>query len=150
MTVSIHHIAVWVPDLRTAEAYYRTSFEMQLIGRETLLQDGLWYTLPADKNWEDARAAGIDLGMCALRKGDFVLALFQGQPILGQVYAIGLEMPVEEITRLRARLSEDTLILEDGPSGLTFRDPYQIIWQVSAPGIEFRSAGEFADRWLKL
>jgi catechol 2,3-dioxygenase-like lactoylglutathione lyase family enzyme len=38
--------------------------------------------------------------------------------------------------------------MEEGPGSLTFRDPYQITWQISVPGSKFRSAGNFADRWL--
>ena len=72
---TIRHIALIVPDLRAAEAYYQRLFEMALIGREAKLGDGRWHTLPFDKSWEDAEAAGIELGMLALRKGEFVLAL---------------------------------------------------------------------------
>ena len=150
MTGSIRHIALLVPDLRAAEEYYQVVFEMEVIGREALLEDGLWYTLPFDKGWDDAEAAAIDLGMLALRKGDFVLAILRGNAVYGQMYAVGLAMPVEEIAGIRVRLTEDTEVMEEGHAFLTFRDPYQIIWQISVPGDEFRTAGDFADRWLRL
>jgi hypothetical protein len=38
----------------------------------------------------------------------------------------------------------------DEPDGLEFRDPYKIIWQISVPGSVFRTAGDFAGRWLEL
>lgn len=148
--ISIRHIALFVPDLRTAEAYYRPLFAMQLIGREAQLEDGLWYTLPFDKSWDDAAAAGIAPGMVALRNEDFVLALFQGERPSGQVFAIGLHMPVDEIARVRTRLPTDAAVWDDRPGSLTFRDHYQIMWQLSAPGNQFRTAGEFANRWLQL
>jgi len=150
MTGSLRHIALLVPDLRAAEEYYQVVFEMEVIGREALLEDGLWYTLPFDKGWEDAEAAAIDLGMLALRKGDFVLALFRGNAVYGQMYAIGLAMPAEEIARVRVRLTEDAEVIENGPAYLTFRDPCQIIWQISVSGDEFRTAGDFAGRWLQV
>ena len=150
MTGSIRHIALLVPDLRAAEEYYQVVFEMEVIGREALLEDGLWYTLPFDKGWDDAEAAAIDLGVLALRKGDFVLAILRGNAVYGQMYAVGLAMPVEEIAGIRVRLTEDTEVMEEGHAFLTFRDPYQIIWQISVPGDEFRTAGDFADRWLRL
>ena len=150
MNVSFRHIALFVPDLRVAEAYYRPLFEMQLIGREAQLDDGLWYTLPYDKGWEDATAAGIEPGMLALRNGAFVLALFQGGAPQGQVFAIGLDMFEEEIARVRACLPANAEVLEDSAGSLAFRDPYQITWQISAPGDEFRTAGEFAGRWIQL
>ena len=45
MNSSIRHIALFVPDLREAERYYQSIFDMELIGREAELADGLWYTL---------------------------------------------------------------------------------------------------------
>ena len=150
LTSSIRFIALIVPDLRAAEHYYRGVFEMELIGREALLNDGLWYTLPFDKGWDDAEAAAVDLGMLSLRKGPFVLALFKGEAVYGQVYAVGLALSEEEIARVRVRLAQDAEMMEEGPGHLTFRDPYQITWQISVPGTEFRTAGDFADRWVKL
>lgn len=147
-TAKLRHIALFVPDLQQAEQYYLSVFDMELIGREALLGDGLWYTLPHHKSWEDAKAAGIDLGMSALRKGDLVMALFRGQAVSGQIYALGLEVPAQQITQMRERLPQDTVILEEGPASLSFLDPYLITWQISTPGGEFRIAGDYADRWL--
>ncbi len=144
----IRHIALSVPDLPAAEAYYRQMFQMQLIGREAQLEDGLWYTLPFDKSWADAEAAGIKMGMSALRNGAFVLALFQGDAPQGQVFAIGLNLPQEEMARVRSHLPDDVQLFEDSASGLSFRDAYQIGWQISIPGNEFRTAGDLFDRWL--
>ena len=48
---------------------------MQLITREANGPGG-GRQLPHDKELSDARRAGIDLYMLALRRGDFVLALF--------------------------------------------------------------------------
>jgi len=150
MNCSLRHIAVFVPNLRTAEHYYQSIFDMELIGREAELADGLWYTLPFDKGWDQAEAAGIELGMLALRKDEFGLALFRGDAPAGQVNVIGLKMPMEEIARVRARLPGNTQVLEDEPDYLEFRDPYQITWQILLLESKFRTAGDFANRWLKL
>ena len=133
MNSSLRHVALVVPDLRAAERYYQSIFDMELIGREAELADGLWYTLPFDKGWEEAEAAGIELGMLALRKDEFGLALFRGDAPAGQVNVIGLKMPMEEIAAVRARLPEDTQVSEDAPDYLEFRDPYQITWQILLP-----------------
>ena len=77
MNCSLRHIALFVPDLRAAERYYRSVFDMELIGREAELEDGLWYTLPFDKGWDEAESAGIELGMVGLRKDEFALAFVQ-------------------------------------------------------------------------
>jgi catechol 2,3-dioxygenase-like lactoylglutathione lyase family enzyme len=150
MNSSLRHIALFVPDLRTAERYYQLIFDMELVGREAELADGLWYTLPFDKGWDEAEAAGIKLDMLALRKDEFGLALFRGDAPAGQVNVIGLRMPAEEIAGVRARLPEDTQVLEDKPEYLEFRDPYLITWQIMFPGSKFSTSGVFANRWLKL
>lgn len=150
MQTLIRHVALVVPDLRAAERYYQSIFDMELIGREAVRSDGLWYTLPHDKGWDEAEAAGIELNMLALRKDRFVLALFKGDAPPGQVLVMGLEMPAEEIARVRARLPKDELPSDMPLDSLEFRDRYQILWQISAPGSEFRTSGDFADRWLEL
>ena len=150
MNSALRHIALVVPDLRDAERYYQTVFGMALIGREAELPDGLWYTLPFDQSWDEAKAAGIEIDMLALRKDRFVLALFRGDPVKGQVPFIGLEMPAEEIAKVRARLPQGAQSNEGSPNSLEFQDPYQITWQLSAPGNEFRTSGDWANRWLKL
>jgi catechol 2,3-dioxygenase-like lactoylglutathione lyase family enzyme len=150
MASSVRHIALVVPGLHEAEEYYQSLLGMELIGREAELEDGLWHTLPFDKGWDDAQAAGIELGMVALRKGEIVLALFAGDPPQGQVFAIGLTLSAGEITGIRSRLPSDAEVGMDEPDGLEFRDPYKIIWQLSVTGDEFRTAGDFGGRWLEM
>ena len=150
MNASIRHIALYVPDLRKAERYYQWILDMELIGREAELEDGLWYTLPFDKGWDEADAAGIKLDMLGLRKDEFGLALFRGDAPPGQVNAIGIRMPMEEIARVRTRLPGDTQVLEDESDYLEFRDTYLITWQIMFPGSIFSTSGVFANRWLTL
>lgn len=70
MISSVRHIALFAPDLRSAEHYYQSVFDMKLIGREAELSDGLWYTLPFDKGWDEAEAAGIELSTATLKTTD--------------------------------------------------------------------------------
>ncbi len=51
-SASVRHIALLVPKLQAAESNYQMVFEIELIGREALLNDGLWYTLPFNRSWE--------------------------------------------------------------------------------------------------
>ena len=150
MNSSVRHIALFVPDLRSAERYYQTIFDMELVGREADLADGMWYSLPFDKGWEEAEVAGIEPGMVFLRKDEFGLGLFRGDGSPGQIYLIGLKMPMVEIAKVRARLPENTQVNEDAPDSLEFRDLYQITWQIVLPESKFSTAGVFANRWLKL
>lgn len=144
------HIAILVPDLRTAEAYYQQLFDMEILGRECLLPDGVWYSLPMEKSWEDAEKAGFTIGMLAMQRGAFTLALFPGDPQPGQLYIVGLNMPVEEINAVRIRLPADTEVWQDEADALTFRDQYKIVWQIYPPGTEFRTSGETQGRWLEV
>ena len=150
MICALRHIALGVSDLRAAEHYYLSIFDMELVGREAELPDGLWYTLPFDKGWDEAEAAGIELGMLALRKDEFGLALFRGEAPAGQVNVIGLKMPRDEIAAVRARLPKGTPVSDEAPDSLEFRDPYQIVWQILLPESQFKTAGDFANRWLQL
>jgi catechol 2,3-dioxygenase-like lactoylglutathione lyase family enzyme len=146
----LRHIALVVPDLREAEEYYQPLFQMELIGREAELDDGKWYTLPAGKSWEDAEAAGIELGMLALRKGDIVLAFFPGPHPSGQVFAIGLALPQAQIAEVKKRLPPEAEILLDESEQFNFRDRYGIMWQLVPPGDEFLMNGDSAGQWLEL
>lgn len=146
----LRHIALVVPDLREAEEYYQSLFQMDLIGREAPHDDGQWYTLPPDKGWEEAAAAGIELGMFALRKGDIVLAFFPGSNPTGQVYAIGLALPPEQIAEIKKRLPPDAEVILDHPEQYNFRDRYGISWQLVPPGTQFLMNGDSAGRWLEI
>jgi catechol 2,3-dioxygenase-like lactoylglutathione lyase family enzyme len=150
MLTEIRHFAILVPDLQEAETYYQQLFDMKLIGRESLLPDGNWYSLPLDKSWEDAAQAGFAVGMLALQRGALTLALFPGDPQPGQLYIVGLNMPVEEIRAVRGRLALDTEIWQDEPEALTFRDRYQIVWQIYPLGTEFQTSGHSQGRWLQV
>jgi catechol 2,3-dioxygenase-like lactoylglutathione lyase family enzyme len=146
----IRHIALVVPDLRGAEQYYQSLLQMELIGREAQLDDGQWYTLPYDKGWEEAQAAGIELGMLALRKGDIVLALFPGPAPSGQVFAIGLAMPQEQVAEIRKRVPPETEVVFDQSEQFNFIDRYGIMWQLVPPGDQFLMNGDTDDRWLEV
>jgi catechol 2,3-dioxygenase-like lactoylglutathione lyase family enzyme len=150
MVNEIRQIAIFVANLEEAEAYYRKLFSMELIGREAQLSDGLWYSLPQDKGWEDAKEAGIKLGMVAIKNGALVLALFPGKPQPGQLYIVGLNMNQKEIPQVRAQLPEEAEVWEDDTDSLTFRDRYGIIWQIYPTGTVFRTSGEIQGRWLKV
>lgn len=149
--LTVGHIALFVPDLQAAESFYQHVFAMQLIMRETELDDGLWYTLPPEKGWFDAAAAGIDLGMVALRREAFVLALFQGKPDpRATVLEIGVNMPAEAIVAFRDRLPETVEIVSHEYGDFMFRDPFGYLWHLSPIGTVFQSNGESSGRWLEV
>jgi len=149
MLTSVSHIALFVPDLQEAEFFYIHLFDMELIGREIEKEDGLGYTLPFDKGWEDVKSAGMVLDMTALRNGNFVLALFRGMKSPGQVFVIGLSTNKKEIKAIHGRLHSGIKIELFQPDRLEFIDPYTITWQI-ALNPTFRTAGDFANRWINI
>lgn len=147
--VSLGHIAIFVPDLPAAETYYQRLFDMELLMRETPLKDNLWYTLPVEKGWADAQAAGIELLMVALQRGDFVLALFQGGPAPQKtVLEIGVMMAAAEISSVRQRLLVSGEILDHEHGDLLFNDPFGYRWHLRPEGQTFQSNGRSSGRWL--
>jgi catechol 2,3-dioxygenase-like lactoylglutathione lyase family enzyme len=149
--VAVGHIALFVPDLREAETFFRRVFGMRLLMREAEMDDHLWYTLPMGKGWADAAAAGIELGMVALKRGAFVLALFQGEPIPEKtVLEIGVTMTAETIAAVRDRLPNTVTFVKHEYGDLMFRDPFGYRWHVWPAGKAFRSNGESSGRWLEV
>lgn len=142
------HVAIVVSDLRAAEEFYRETFDMDVLGRESWGVDGVSYALRPDKGWDDAEAAGVDLQFVALRHGEVVFALIAGDAPSGQVFALGLVMDAAEIADVRARLGTQG-VLADEPEFLEFSDPFGIRWQISTDH-EFLHAGQIADRWLEV
>jgi catechol 2,3-dioxygenase-like lactoylglutathione lyase family enzyme len=74
------YVALFVPRLRAAEAFYRSVFDLELLFRESEQGDGSWKTLRAGLDWDDAEARGIEVRMVALRRDELVLALSRGKP----------------------------------------------------------------------
>jgi catechol 2,3-dioxygenase-like lactoylglutathione lyase family enzyme len=147
--VAVRHIALVVPTLREAEAYYRDVFRMELIGREAAGPGGEAHGLPLSKDWTDAEAAGIDVAFVALRRDELVLALARGDVSPGQVLAIGLVMPAQEIAAVAARLPDQAGVTGDGVTYLEFLDPFGLRWQLGTDRA-FQTAGEITGRWLSL
>jgi catechol 2,3-dioxygenase-like lactoylglutathione lyase family enzyme len=143
------HVAITVPDLEAAEIYYRDLFAMDVITREAATSDGD-AQLPLDKGWADARRAHVELYMVALRRGTFVLALFdESSPAVDRDATpfrplfVGLLMSPDEIAKVQTAPGDDGGWRESGE----FRDRYGIIWQLS-PFDRFVGAGERAGKWL--
>ncbi len=143
------HLAIHVPDLRAAEAYYCGLFDLEVMFREAQGTDGAddWVQLRPRQGWAEAEKAGVDIGMIAVGGDDFVLALFPGQPSPGQVFAVGVVMTEEEIAGVRSRLSSDARVVSSEPGWLDFVDRYQLHWQL-AYSPEFVGSGDAAGRWL--
>ncbi len=153
-SMRFRHIALFVgPRLRQAERYYADLFDMRVSIREAPVGgDGAeatdWAQLPPDQGWDDAEAAGAEIGMVVLERDDVILALFAAQADGRQFYAIGLVMEPDEIIDVRRRLEDET-VESSGEGWLAFVDRFGVRWQLSdtAP---FLGAGMTSGRWLEI
>jgi catechol 2,3-dioxygenase-like lactoylglutathione lyase family enzyme len=141
------YLALHVPDLQAAEDFYRRIFGVEVLFRETE-REGKWWTLPAATAWDEVVAAGIEVGMVALRRESFVLALFPGTPQRGTVYEMSIGLGADEIDSLRAHPPDGLHLLEHSNGFMRFEDPFGFRWVLQLPDAEFRSSGEIAGRWL--
>jgi hypothetical protein len=119
-------------------------------GEASHLEDGLWYTILYELGWQDVEAAGIDLNMLSLGKGDAVLALFSGSQPSGQVFSIGLAMTWEEVAQVKQRLPANIEVILDRSDQFHFRDQYDISWQLVPPGTGFVMNGDASGRVLEV
>ena len=141
------YVALYVPDLRAAEAFYRRAFGVELLFRETE-SEGQWWALPAERGWDDAAAAGVEIDMVAVRRDDLVLALFRGAPTPGAIHEVSIGLDPEEIDRLTRQAPDGLEIVEHRDGFLRFDDPFGFRWVLQRPDAEFRSSGQIAGRWL--
>jgi catechol 2,3-dioxygenase-like lactoylglutathione lyase family enzyme len=143
------YIALYVPDLRAAEEFYGRAFAMDVLFRETE-RDGSWWTLPAEQGWDEALAAGVEVRMVALRRDDFVLALFPGAPAPGTVHETSLGLAADDVDGWRARPPDGAIIVEQRDGFVRFDDPFGLRWVLQDSQLEFRGSGEIAGRWLEV
>ena len=143
----LKYLALYVPDLERAEAFYARAFAMETLFRESK-RDGQWWTLRAETGWSEAGVAGVEVHMVALRRDDLVLALFSGAPLRGSVREICLGLAADEVDGLGPNLAEAVTILERRPGFVRFEDPFGFRWVLQDPGASFRSSGDIGGRWL--
>ncbi|TVP67753.1 MAG: hypothetical protein EA340_10005 [Nitriliruptor sp.] len=147
--VAFKHVALLVPDLREAEEHYRKIFAADLIGRESLREDGRWYSVPHGRDWTDIDAAKVNIHWVGLRRDDLRLALLVGEPEAQRtLYAIGLHLEPEEIAEVHGRLPDTVSVEVHADTALTFVDGYGFRWQCF--GSEFRTAGDTRGDWLEM
>lgn len=149
LMTSYRHVALLIGDLRSAEEYYEGLFDMDVVVREGKLEDGRWASLPENAGWDEAVAAGVELGMVGLQRDQFTLALFAVEPSGVQAYAIGLLMAEDEIGQVCSRLPEDTAIEASSDGYLAFVDRFGVRWQLGTTR-RFVGAGVREGLWLEI
>ncbi len=148
---AIDHVALRVATLRDAESFYRTLFGLGVLFREASVADG-WRTLPAGAEWDDALAAGIDLGLSMLARDGFKLALTAADaaPGAGHLDHVNVEVDGPDLERLRADAPAlGCRLAVDRPHVIVIDDPFGVRWEISLPGLTL-STGERTGAWLDI
>jgi catechol 2,3-dioxygenase-like lactoylglutathione lyase family enzyme len=148
VSFSCRYLAILVPDLGAAEAFYTRAFDLELRFRESKQGDESWYTIRGDLGWDEIAQQGISVDMVALGREEFVLALFQGSPREGTLYEICVAVEAAEVEATRGRLPDHVVVEESAPRWLRFVDPFGFRWAVRDRDVPFRSSGEIAKRWI--
>ena len=153
---AIDHVALQVQRLRETEVYYGTLFGMDVAYREARVE-GEWRTLPPEASWADADAAGIELELCMLERGAFLLALVldpgTGPGSLLDHISVCVDNAAT-LDRIRSFTGEmGCRIKDDSPTLLLFVDRYGVHWEIGLPfdGTQRdRSAGAQSGKWIEL
>ena len=143
---SVTHIALNVSPLEKAEGFYRELFHMEVAFREAETPAG-WATLPDDAGWAEARAAGIELGLSALSRDSFTLALEAGDSPQ-RLSHLGLAFDPAKMDRLRQRARVlNCAVLVDRADLIVFQDRYGVQWEITTSAA-LQSSGDRTGRWL--
>jgi catechol 2,3-dioxygenase-like lactoylglutathione lyase family enzyme len=151
----VTHIALRVPNVREAEAYYCALFDLAVAWREAYV-DGTWRTLPDGKTWDDAEAAGLQLSPVFLWRGGFGLALEHAVAPTpdGQLSHVGILVDPAMFAALRLRAPQlECLLHVDGPTTLVFDDKYGVRWEPTTHAYDNpmkQSSGATSGLWLAL
>lgn len=134
----ITHVAIAVPDLIRAEAFYTRLFDTAVSFRQAEIDDE-WYTLPTNTDWQAAIEHGIAPEMSFIARDDFFLALTATKDDSVEhnpSYHIGLEVDEDEFGRLFDRAQETGCTIrhqgqDDGVHYGLIEDIFGVEWDVT-------------------
>ncbi len=153
--LGVTHIALRVPTLREAEAFYQRLFGLSVAWREAPVGD-TWRTLPDGATWDDAETAGIALRLVMLYDRGFALALEASDDATsgGRLSHLGLQVSAEELARLRRVASEmGCTVTVHRAAVAIIDDPYGVRWEVTTDAYDdppHMSTGARTGNWLDL
>jgi hypothetical protein len=136
---AINYVLVQVNDLRKAEQFYQDFLAMQLLGRMRRGSDGTLVPLPRDYSWDQALQTGELADVSFLSNGPLTLAA-QGVGlgvVLGQGALETVSLGVDSHTFAKIKgvvLMRPLTILRSGIASFTFRDPFNVNWEIAVVG----------------
>ena len=136
---AINYVLVQVNDLRKAEQFYQDFFGMRLLGRVRRGPDGTQEPLPADYSWDRALQSGEMADTTYFSNGPLTLAARRvglGE-LLGQgaLDTVSLGVDSHTFATLKGKvLMRPLTILRSGIASFTFRDPFNVNWEIAVIG----------------
>jgi catechol 2,3-dioxygenase-like lactoylglutathione lyase family enzyme len=133
---AVDHVAVRVRNPYQAETFYRDFFGMSVSYRARR-DDDRWQHLPADYDWNDRFATGIEPDIIRMENGPVSLVLINAGAAAvlmeARVAYISVSAPIETLNELRGRaLFASYTLQEDSPRAFRFIDPFGVSWQIVA------------------
>ncbi len=133
---AVDHVAVRVRNPYQAESFYRDFFGMSVSYRARR-DDDRWQLLPADYDWDDRFASGIEPNIIRMENGPVALVLINAGAAAvlmeARVAYISISAPIETLNELRGRaLFASYTLQEDSPRAFRFIDPFGVSWQIVA------------------
>ena len=137
---TLNHIAARVADLAKAERFYTDFFDMELLGRARRGPGGRFAAVDGDYRWDGALAEGTEADVVFLRNGPVALALYRvgrGARLDRSAAMDHLSVGVDASTFATLRgeiLMRSFETLATSTTGITFRDPFGLVWEVTIQG----------------
>lgn len=130
----VEHIAIRVANIRRAEEFYSSFFQMDVMLRARREGEN-WTRLPADYDWDAGLREGVICELVYLQTGNLALVLLEAgrgaifvEPRLGH---ISLRVSAEALTTLRAQaLVRSAPVTTDQPHSFVFQDPFGVTWHL--------------------
>ncbi|MCD6031917.1 MAG: hypothetical protein K0S78_4099 [Thermomicrobiales bacterium] len=136
---AINYVLIQVNDLRKAEQFYQDFFAMRLLGRVRRGPDGTLVPLPSDYSWESALQTGELADTSFLSNGPLTLAaqgvglgVLLGQGAL-EIVSLGVDSHTFATIK-GAVLMRPLTVLRSRIASFTFRDPFNVNWEVAVVG----------------
>jgi hypothetical protein len=152
---AVTHVALRVVNVHEAEEYYARLFDLEVAWREAETEAG-WCTLPDDKTWHDAEAAGIAIDLVFLWRDGFGLALEKADVLNhnGRLSHIGILVDQAMFNAIRQNASELQCTLQmESETTLVFDDRFDVRWEPTTLPFNhprMQSSGARRGRWLQL
>src|SRR5829696_9216724 len=136
---TINYVLVQVNDLRKAEQFYQDFLAMRLLGRVRRAPDGTLIPLPTDYSWDRALQSGEMAETSFLSNGPLTLAaqrvglgVMLGQ---GALETVSLGVDSHTFAAIKGEvLMRPLTILRSGIASFTFRDPFNVNWEIATIG----------------